>query len=148
MSGFRLLVCLDTSKAALQAARLATRLAAEHGGRIRAVSVVEDGDTARRIDSHGRHERPASERLQQGVRAVLDRVTAMGDDQGVAVEPAILEGDPLRAILTEAERWGPDLIVIGRTGRSGPGSPMIGSLAMHLVEFTEWPVVVVPATAP
>lgn len=53
MSELRLLVCVDTSRAALAAARLAVRLAAEHGGRIRAVSVVEDGDTARQLDARG-----------------------------------------------------------------------------------------------
>jgi len=59
----------------------------------------------------------------------------------------VLRGDPLRAILEDAREWQPDLILVGRTGRSGPGSPMVGSLAMHLIEFTEWPVVVVPEPA-
>lgn len=48
------------------------------------------------------------------------------------------------ASLADAHSWHPDYVVIGRTGRSGPGSPMVGSLAVHLLEFTDWPVIVVP----
>lgn len=144
MSELRLLVCVDTSGAALAAARLAVRLAAEHGGRIRAVSVAEDGDTARQLDARGRHDRPASDRHERGVRAVLDRIASLADDRDVAVETSTLEGDPLRAILRDAGAWHPDLLLVGRTGRAGPGSPMVGSLAMHLTEFTDWPIVIVP----
>ncbi len=68
----------------------------------------------------------------------------MGAQRGVSVETATLEGDPLREILEDARRWQPELVLIGRTGRAGPGSPMLGSLALQLLEFTEWPVVVVP----
>jgi nucleotide-binding universal stress UspA family protein len=146
-TGSRLLVCVDSSRAALQAARLAIDLAAAHGGPVRAISVTQDGATARRLDARGRHHRPATERLTQGARAVLDRIVSLGAARGVPVETALLVGEPLRAILREAEDWGPDLVLIGRTGRSGPGSPMVGSLAMHLVEFTEWPVVIVPEPA-
>jgi len=144
MSEFRLLVCVDTSRAALAAARLAVRLAAEHGGRVRAVSVVEDGDMARQLDARGRHDRPASDWQDRGVRAVLERITSLADDRDVAVETSTLDGDPVRAILRDADAWRPDLLLVGRTGRAGPGSPMVGSLAMHLTEFSDWPIVIVP----
>lgn len=144
MSPIRLLLCMDASHAALQAARLAVRLAAERGGEIRALSVSEDGETARWLDARAREQRPAGERLERGMRATLDRVAAMADEHGVEVHTEILDGDPLKAILRDARQWHPDLILIGRTGRSGPGSPMMGSLTAHLVEFTDWPVVVVP----
>jgi hypothetical protein len=35
--------------------------------------------------------------------------------------------------------------VIGRTGRRGPASPLLGSLAAHVLEFAERPVLVTPA---
>jgi len=86
-------------------------------------------------------------RREQSARAMLDRVVAMGADRGVHVDSVLLAGDPLRAILADARAWSPDFVVIGRTGRTGPGSPMIGSLATQVIEFAEWPVVVVPRTA-
>ena len=150
MSTARLLVCVDGSRAALAAARLAVELAAEHdGGRVRAVTVRdEDRETTERLDARGEHETSASERRRQGLQAVLDRVTSIATDRGVGAETAVLEGDPLRTILRDARAWGPDLVVVGRTTRSGPGSPLVGSLAMHLAEFTEWPVVIVPEPGP
>lgn len=144
----RVLVCVDGSRPALAAARLAIELAAERGGEVRAVTVVEDGDAARRLDARGRHERPAVDRLERSARAMLVRVSALGADRGVPVETGLLAGDALRSILRDAREWEPDLVVVGRTGRSGPGSPMSGSLVMHLIEFADWPVIVVPAAAP
>ncbi len=148
MSARRFLVCVDGSRAALSAARLAVSMAADQGGMVRAVAVIENGDALQRLDAPGRQERPAADRLERSARSMLQRVVSIGQGQDVRVETGLLRGDPLRAILRDARDWRPDLVVIGRTGRSGPGSPMVGSLAMHLVEFTEWPVVVVPDAAP
>lgn len=144
MTAARLLVCVDGSRPALAAARLALAMAEESGGAVRVVSVLEHGEADRRLDARGRLDRPAAARRTSDVRALLARVSSMGAQRGVPVETRVLEGDPLGAILRDARAWRPDLVLVGRTGRSGPGSPMIGSLAVHLVEFSEWPVVVVP----
>ena len=111
MSGFRLLVCVDGSAAALEAARLAIRLAAEHGGEVLAVSVLADGEAARRIDARGRPGRPTGERIAQGLRAVLDRVAALATEQGVAVTTELLEGDPLRTLVRRGRQWEPDMVL-------------------------------------
>jgi nucleotide-binding universal stress UspA family protein len=142
----RLLVCVDGSRAALHAARLAFRLTAERAGAIRVVSVVAHDEMAQRLDARGGQERPAGQRFVEGARAVLDHVESLADDMDVVT--AILQGEPLRAILADAREWQPDLILVGRAGRTGPGSPLVGSLAMHLVEFSDWPVVIVPAPRP
>jgi nucleotide-binding universal stress UspA family protein len=146
MSGLRLLVCVDGSRAAIQAARLALQLVADHGGEVLAVSVLTETETARRIDARGRPGRPARERIARSARAVLDRVAAMAADDGVTVATELVEGDPLRTILARSRDWRPDMLLIGRTGRSGPGSPVLGSLALTVVEFADRPVVVVPET--
>lgn len=143
MSGSRFLVCVDRSRAAIESARLAVDLAGA-AGRIRVISVLDDGAVARQVDALGRQEQSAGRRLEEGVRAVLGHVVKLADDRGVHAEAELLRGDPLPSIIHDARRWDPDLIFIGRTGRSGPGSPLVGSLAMHVVEFTEWPVVIVP----
>jgi nucleotide-binding universal stress UspA family protein len=127
MSGFRLFVCVDSSAGALAAARLALVMAQEHGGTLRAVSVVEN------------------ERMERGARAMLDRIGALAAERGIPIETEMRAGEPLGELMKDARRWGPDFILIGRTGRAGPGSPMLGSLAMHVIEFAVGPVVVVPA---
>lgn len=145
MSELRLFVCVDSSPGALAAAKLALVLAQEHGGKLRAVSVVEDSHTARRLDMGRRHAEPAAERLERGARTMLDRIAAMAAEHGIPIETEMRAGEVLSELMEGARQWGPDFILIGRSGRSGPGSPMLGSLAMHVIEFSDWPVIVVPA---
>ena len=126
MSEMRLFVCVDSSPGALAAARLALAMAQQHGGVVRAVSVLEN------------------ERLERGARSMLDRIGAMAAERGIRIETEMRAGDALGELMKDARRWGPDFVLIGRTARSGPGSPMLGSLAMHVIEFSDWPVIAVP----
>lgn len=152
--GDRMLLCVDGSVAALEAARVAVDLAARHGGVVRALFVVDAraavatasalGEVSRGVDDV--IDSPA-DRLSRTGEAVLERVAALGEDDGVEVETVLGRGEPLDVILEEAEEWGPDLVLIGRTGRRGPGSAMMGSTTAHVIEFAQWPVVVVPARA-
>jgi nucleotide-binding universal stress UspA family protein len=147
MSDFKMLLCVDGSPAALEAARFALNLAAKLDGEVRAIAVVENHETTRDLGPRYRVEQSAAERLEQGARAVLERIAAMGAESRVRVETAMLHGDALRAVIGDARAFEPDLMLIGRTGRSGPGSSMLGSLALQLLEFAECPVVVVPEAA-
>ena len=36
---------------------------------------------------------------------------------------------------------------MGRTGRRGPGRALVGSEVERVLEFTDWPVIVVPESA-
>jgi nucleotide-binding universal stress UspA family protein len=142
----RLLLCVDGSIAGMQAARLAVRLAVEGGGEIRAVCATSGDTVAEALDAIGPAGASAAERLKRTATAVLARVEELARSQGVPVEPVLRQGEPFVVILDEARRWQPDLLVIGRTGRRGPASTVLGSVTAHLLEFTEWPVVVVPAS--
>ena len=144
MTRFRLFVCMDGSVAALAAGRLALELAAEYGGVVRAVSVVGGDDWEPALPGRASLGAGAGARMEQAHRATLHRFGAMGRERSVKVETELLHGGPLREILRDARSWRPDLVLIGRTRRSGPGSPMLGSLAMQVVEFADWPVIVVP----
>ena len=144
MSDLRLFVCVDSSPGALAAARLALTLAQEHGGRLRAVSVIEDGHTARKLDVGRRRGEPAAERLARSARIMLERIAALAAERGIPIETHTRAGDALGELLKDAREWQPDFILIGRAGRAGPGSPLLGSLAMHVIEFADQPVIVVP----
>lgn len=136
----RILVCTDGSRASLSAARIAIDLAGRWHSRVRAVYVVE------RAEVDGSTGADVAARLRDSGVAILDRIAAMGSEQGVTVEKALLEGVPFDLILDDARKWNADVIVMGRTGRTGPGRALLGSEAERVLEFSDRPVLIVPAT--
>jgi nucleotide-binding universal stress UspA family protein len=134
----RLLVCVDGSRASLQAARVGIDLAKRWNSQLRAVYVVESAE----LD--GSPDADLTARLRESGRAILSRITDMGDEQGVKVVQALLEGIPFDVILDDARAWKADVIIMGRTGRTGPGRALLGSEAERVLEFTDRPVLIVP----
>ncbi|MCU0301743.1 MAG: universal stress protein [Candidatus Nanopelagicales bacterium] len=130
----RILVAVNDSPAGLAAARTAIRLARETSGQVRAVHAV-----APRAGEAGGDERARSS------MAVLDYVADLAQQAGVAVETATVPGAPARVILDQAAAWPADVIVLGRSGVRHVGQPFVGSQVLHVIEFAEVPVVVVPA---
>lgn len=150
----RVMLCVDGSVAGMAAARFAMRLAAEGEGEVLAVCAADGGEVAERIDAltgraapARRPGEPAARRLERTAAAMLARVEALGREGGVPVTSVQRQGRPLDVILREAARWQPDVVVVGRTGRRGPASTVLGSVTAQVLEFSEWPVVVVPARA-
>ncbi|MCH9683007.1 MAG: universal stress protein [Deltaproteobacteria bacterium] len=64
---------------------------------------------------------------------------------GVTLEYAVRPGQPLTVILDEAERFGPDLIVMAASGRSRVARFFVGSTADRVIRQAPCPVMVVPA---
>jgi nucleotide-binding universal stress UspA family protein len=141
MSFQRILVAVDDSAPGLDAARTAVDLAAAHGATVRAVTVVRDHVLARAL---GAAPANAEQRLADVGRSVLVWVAELAAAAGVACETVERDGEPFRCILDEADTWDADLIVMGRSDRSGPSSPYLGSETAHVLEFTDRPVLVVP----
>jgi nucleotide-binding universal stress UspA family protein len=134
----RLLVCVDGSRASLEAARAAIDLAKRWESQLRVVYVVETAE----VD--GAPEAELIERLRESGRANLARIAETAGGLGVTVMPGLLEGVPFDAILADARSWKADLIIMGRTGRTGPGRALLGSEAERVLEFTDRPVLIVP----
>ncbi len=138
-----LLLCVDGSPASIAATHVALGLAHDGCATVHALFVVEDSGLAalvdEAIDGHGSREELAG----TGV-ALLARVRAMAETAGVAIESSTEGGEPFERILAVADRLRPDFIVMGRTGRRGPGRALVGSEVEHVLEFTDWPVIIVP----
>jgi nucleotide-binding universal stress UspA family protein len=134
----RLLVCVDGSRASLEAARVAIDLARRWGSQLRAVYVVENAE----LD--GSPDTDLTARLRESGRAILSRIAAIGGEQGVNVVQGLLEGVPFDTILDDARGWKADMVIMGRTGRTGPGRALLGSEAERVLEFTDRPVLIVP----
>lgn len=61
----------------------------------------------------------------------------------VDVEPAVLYGDPGRAICEYAEERGADVIVVGTRGQGGLRRAVLGSVSDHVVRNAPCPVLTV-----
>jgi len=141
-----LLLCVDGSPASIAATRVALRLARHGHAKIYAIFVVEDSGLAglidRAIDGHG-----SGGRLKETGTALLARVRSMAAREGVEIECATAGGEPFEQILVRADSLRPEFIVMGRTGRRGPGRALLGSEVERVLEFSDWPVIVVPEAA-
>lgn len=139
-----LLLCVDGSPASTAATRMALQLAHELHADLHAIIVIEDSGLAalvdQALDGHG-----AQERLAEAGEALRMRVDTMAADAGITIDWIVEHGEPFDRILERAHGIRPLFIIMGRTGRRGPGRALVGSQVEHTLEFTEWPVVVVPA---
>ena len=138
-----ILLCVDGSAASMAATRVALGMGADWPAKIHALSVIEDSGLAALVDD-ATDGRGSAERLAGAAEALLQRVRTLAADAGVELECVVDEGEPFECILEHARALRPDFIVMGRTGRRGPGRALVGSEVEHVLEFTEWPLVIVP----
>jgi nucleotide-binding universal stress UspA family protein len=61
---------------------------------------------------------------------------------GLEVDTRIIHGRPERIIVTEADQWDADLVVIGARGHGGIEATILGSVSRAVVEDTHHPVLV------
>jgi nucleotide-binding universal stress UspA family protein len=142
----RILLAVDDTVDSLAATRATLDLAKDADRVVRAVHVSAEPELVealRRGSSPG-----AAARRGRSEKAVLRRVRSMAQAAGVDAETVLLQGEPGRAVLDEARRWGADLVVVGKSARSASGEPYVGTVTRHVLEFSETPVLVVPPPAP
>jgi len=142
MSG--VLLCVDASPAASAATRVALSVAREFDLRIYALYVHEDAELAVRLDRVRAGKDSHAQQAQAGA-ALSDRVAGLAATAGVRTVWIVDDGEPFERILEHARELRPTFIVMGRAGRRGPGRALLGSQVEHVLDFTEWPVIVVPA---
>lgn len=138
-----LLVCTDGSAASQGALEAAFTLARKGPCRILLLQVLEynPGFASQAIDAIQEWEREARE----GLHTILSR------DQvaKLEVEALVRHGEVAhRAILAEAERGQPDLIVMGRRGRTGLAGIFMGSVTARVIGFSPVNVLVAPRGTP
>ncbi|WP_277555358.1 universal stress protein [Halobaculum limi] len=142
------LVATDGSDAALPAEQVSVDLTAALGGRLTAVSAVDESRALASIgagtvsDGVAESVRTA---LTEGATAALDRVRERADERGVPLTTEILDGEAGRRIREHAATVDADLVVVGTHGRRGIRRIMLGSVAERVVRSADRPVLVVPA---
>ena len=143
-----IVVGTDGSDTATQAVRQAVELASSIGAKLEVVSAYEPVAESRVKDER----RDAPEDLQwainrrEDVRATLDSVVALADENGVSANIYPRRGDPADAILDVAEEQSADLIIVGNKGMTGAKRFLLGSVPNKVSHHAPCSVLIIRTT--
>jgi nucleotide-binding universal stress UspA family protein len=141
----RMLVTVDDTTESLCAAAAAARLGVDLNAEVRVLTVIEEDLVGEELE---RATGPQSlERRRQAATNLLEFVRRRICAEGV--EPSRVEvkqalGEPFHLILDEARSWPADMIVMAVSDQRGVRSNYVGSVTEQVIEFSRWPVLVVP----
>ena len=138
----RVLAPVDFSDESARALAMARELAALYQAELDVVHAVENPTLARPYDpvvgSAAELAFPqAAPKVEQALARMVDEV---GGPENVTVTLRVLDGDPARAILADAEARDVGLIVIATHGLTGLEHFLIGSVTERVVRSAECPV--------
>jgi len=136
----RILVPVDGSKFSLQAVKLATRLARHCDSSLLLLHVLDTTvvEQLQRFSDKSHDEVRAD--MEKSAKGFLKDMSLEVSEWDIAVDIILREGMPHEVILTEADNWGADLIVMGKLGKRGVSRILLGSVAERVIEFTRLPV--------
>ena len=142
-----IVAALDFSDATAPVLEASAKMAKAFGATLHLVHVVEPEPS---YSAYGftPEEFPAIHVFQKEARiraeaALAEKRKGLAGD--LKVETALLEGNPLHALLEYATEAGADLVVLGTHGHGVMASVLLGSVAEGLVRKAEIPALVVPA---
>jgi nucleotide-binding universal stress UspA family protein len=135
----RILVGIDGSETSLRAAAYAAGLARRQGSRLIALYVAPSMALAGQLAA-------TAGALVQAQREIADQLRELVTEGArlVGIEAAFVlrRGNPYRELLSVADEFRVDAVVVGASTRSD--RRFVGSLAGRLVRDARWPVTVVP----
>ena len=144
----KVLVAVDDSDPADAAVQLAARLSQTPEGSCVLCSAVDAQDLYEKAGAYGFDPTPIVEDLRTHARDVLERARDQGGFAPGTASTALVEDEPGRGIIVEAERVHADAIAIGSHGRRGLRRLFLGSVAEYVVRHSPIPVFVLrPAVA-
>jgi nucleotide-binding universal stress UspA family protein len=79
------------------------------------------------------------------IQLLLQRYCQIATQQGVKVESDYRTVEPGQGLCQAAQRWGADLIVMGRRGRKGLTEALLGSVSNHVLHHASCAVLVIQA---
>lgn len=134
----KIAVPYDGSQPSRQAFECALEVAVRFGAELRVVSVVRLPEPTTRVELHAV--------IEEGERHFSDEfqgLAKLAAERGLALQTEVLEGHPADQILRAAERFGADLIVMGRRGRTTVGRWLLGSVSERVLRDAHCPTLVV-----
>lgn len=139
----RILAPTDGSQPALQAGKMAVRLAALHKSALTFVFVVDDSVAAELAGSSKKDVKQVESELELSGQRSLDYLCRLASEAGLTAEQVIRTGDPCDEITRLAREQKTDLIVIGQVGSRGLRRVLIGCVTERVIEYADCPVLVV-----
>lgn len=136
----RILVAVDLSQVSGALVGFATRLAARIGGELTVLHAYTAGDAAVALQDAGL----SIDQFVEHLHGEALRLLREGGAEAGRFRIAIVEGNPVEAILERAAQDQADVIVVGTHGRTGLRRLLIGSVAEGVLRRAPCPVVVVP----
>lgn len=116
----RILVGVDGSARAEEAARQAARLASKAGADLILAYVIDTGH-------------PHDTDVEAEADAALERAAALANDAGAKADAHILAGGPSKALIDEARELRADLIAVGPDAGVLGGTVRLGRVAEHVM---------------
>ncbi|MDH3529848.1 MAG: universal stress protein [Acidobacteriota bacterium] len=144
----KILFATDGSEYSIEAARKLSRLIAiNKNTTIKVFNVVEPIAPAAPFGVSDEYYVQARDALKRsGIAAVDETADALCESEAIdttAVERQSFVGRPKEAIVSEAETWHADLIVVGSHGRGFWGRMLLGSVSSAVVKHANCSVLVV-----
>ena len=138
----KIVIAVDNSHHALQAAKKGFELAHQLKAAVGLVNVIDRYKEEPNTDLWFSHENSVPILLERADE-IFDQIinTYGGSTEVTRFTP---EGLPNEEIINTATIWNADLIVIGTHGRTGLSHLLMGSVAEHIIRHSKIPVLVVP----
>ena len=142
MPYFKILIAVDSSEYSLVAAKKGLELAHQLGAMVALLFVIDKSKAMHNSDV-GLLAEEAISMLKEEAEQTLNQLSALYD--GERLSKFMPEGSPTEDIISTADNWNADLIVMGTHGRTGIMHLLIGSIAEHVLRHSKIPVLVVPS---
>jgi nucleotide-binding universal stress UspA family protein len=133
----------DGSQPAVQAGKMAVRLAALHKSVLTFVYVVDDSVAIEVASASGKEPKQVEGELEESGQRSLDYLCRLASEAGLDANQVIRRGEPCDEITKVAQEMNVDLIVIGQVGSRGLRRVLIGCVTERVLEYAHCPVLVV-----
>jgi nucleotide-binding universal stress UspA family protein len=161
MNWQKILVGLDNSNLSRQVFGQALELAKIYQGRLMLVHCIsneliaqpslpispEIGVYPEMINTVYENQQSGIQYQLQEAASMLEQYAEIARSQNITVEVDYRLGDPGECTCQIAERWGANLIAIGRRGRKGLAEALLGSVSNHVLHNAPCSVLVIQDTA-
>lgn len=161
MSFRKILVALDNSQSSKYAFEQALDLAEVQGSKLilfhsfsttigEAILPVQTqlGISPNQMNDAFQAQRLGQEQERERVLAFLNECCDTATSQGLTAECDHQAGEPGPSICQAAQKWGADLIIIGRRGLTGVTEVLLGSVSNHVMHHAPCSVLVIQHNSP
>jgi nucleotide-binding universal stress UspA family protein len=129
---YRILIAEDGSEHSKAAIQLVTHLALPPGSHLIVLAVLPQPEAPN----------------AWAMKNVLELTCELLQDLPVEIEPLLRAGLPAKVIIEHADRYQPDFVIIGAKGLRATLGILLGGVAQQVIEYANWPVLVVRAARP